>query len=128
MADKIQIRRGISTVWTLVNPILADGEFAYERDTKQMKIGDGVTPWNNLEYLKIEALDSKFNQDLIGVIDGVNRSFTINGTYLSNTTRVYLNGIRQRIGPDNDYIEVNNNEIRFTTAPYPDSVLLIDYS
>lgn len=43
-------RRDNSWVWTQRNPILAEGEHGYERDTGKFKIGTGVTPWNNLKY------------------------------------------------------------------------------
>lgn len=37
--------------WTTNNPILADGELGFEKDTPNFKIGDGVTQWNDLEYV-----------------------------------------------------------------------------
>ncbi len=48
--DTIQSRRGSSAQWSAANPILADGEIGYDSTTKQMKIGDGVTAWNALQY------------------------------------------------------------------------------
>jgi hypothetical protein len=50
MAFRIQIRRDDSAKWTVNNPILLEGELGYETDTKYMKIGDGSTPWNLLNY------------------------------------------------------------------------------
>jgi hypothetical protein len=50
MADIIQIRRGLASQWTSTNPVLADGELGFERDTKKGKLGDGVTAWNSLPY------------------------------------------------------------------------------
>lgn len=46
----IQFRRGDAARWTEVNPILRPGEPGYELDEGGLKIGDGVTPWNNLPY------------------------------------------------------------------------------
>lgn len=46
----IQFRQGTAADWTLANPVLASGELGYETDTKQFKIGDGVTAWGTLEY------------------------------------------------------------------------------
>lgn len=46
----IQIRRDVSANWAVKNPTLAGGEFGYELDTARLKIGDGVTPWNYLNY------------------------------------------------------------------------------
>jgi len=50
MAFRIQLRRDTSDKWVINNPILLEGEFGYEIDTTKMKIGDGVTPWNDLPY------------------------------------------------------------------------------
>ncbi len=47
---QFQIRRGTGADWVYNNPTLAAGEFGYETDTKKLKIGDGVTPWNSLSY------------------------------------------------------------------------------
>jgi len=50
MAIQIQFRRGTETEWASVNPILAEGEMGIETDTDLFKIGDGLTPWNSLDY------------------------------------------------------------------------------
>lgn len=51
MAVQIEIRRDTAANWTAVNPLLTQGEFGFETDTKKLKIGDGVTLWNALSYL-----------------------------------------------------------------------------
>ena len=53
MATQIQFRRGSASQWTNTNPTLAEGEFGYETNTGQYKIGDGNTTWNNLGYITI---------------------------------------------------------------------------
>lgn len=55
MAQQIQLRRGSSSEWTLANPILAEGELGLELDTNLYKIGDGVTPWNTLDYKELSG-------------------------------------------------------------------------
>ena len=47
---KIQLRCDILANWATYNPTLALGEFGYESDTKKAKIGDGITPYNDLQY------------------------------------------------------------------------------
>ena len=47
---KIQLRRDTLVNFTSKNPILAEGELAYETDTKKLKIGDGTTAYTQLEY------------------------------------------------------------------------------
>lgn len=46
----IQLRRGTAAQWTAANPILAAGEFGWETDTAEFKIGDGVTAWATRPY------------------------------------------------------------------------------
>src|SRR6056297_3884651 len=50
MAITIQLRRDTADDWVSVNPILAAGECGFESDTYRLKIGDGTSNWNNLEY------------------------------------------------------------------------------
>lgn len=50
MANIIQIRRDTATNWQSANPILAEGEQGWEKDTRKRKTGDGSTPWDDLPY------------------------------------------------------------------------------
>jgi hypothetical protein len=43
-------RRGTAARWAEVNPVLSDGEPGAELDTGKFKLGDGFTPWNDLDY------------------------------------------------------------------------------
>lgn len=54
MAVQIQLRNDTAAAWTAANPILAEGEIGIENDTKFIKVGDGTTAWNNLEYGLLE--------------------------------------------------------------------------
>lgn len=44
-------RRGLSSQWTVTNPVLESGELGIETDTKKLKLGDGRTAWNTLVYV-----------------------------------------------------------------------------
>lgn len=48
---QIQLRRDVSSDWAAINPILASGEPGLETNTNKLKLGDGVTAWNDLPYL-----------------------------------------------------------------------------
>lgn len=48
---KFRLRRGTSSAWARVNPVLLYGEPGFEKDTNKLKIGDGVKSWNDLPYL-----------------------------------------------------------------------------
>jgi hypothetical protein len=50
MANRIQIRRDTAAQWLAVDPILAEGEFGYETDTGDFKIGNGTVAWSSLGY------------------------------------------------------------------------------
>ena len=43
-------RIATANAWQSANPVLLKGEFGIESDTNQLKIGDGVTHWNDLIY------------------------------------------------------------------------------
>lgn len=52
--DRIIIRKILHRVdtaqnWHTSNPILEEGEMGIVRETRQFKIGDGFTPWDDLE-------------------------------------------------------------------------------
>lgn len=47
---KIQLRHDTSTNWATYNPVLLAGEVGVETDTNKMKIGDGTTAYNSLDY------------------------------------------------------------------------------
>lgn len=54
MAVKIQFRRDTASNWNAVpTTVLSSGEVGYETDTGNIKIGDGVTQWQNLLYYQL---------------------------------------------------------------------------
>jgi hypothetical protein len=62
-----------------------------------------------------------------GNIDGVNTTFTTHYNYKPGTTKVFLNGMRQREGVVYDYYENGTNEIEFAEAPSGADTIIIDY-
>lgn len=52
---RMQQRRKAASDWTSDNDVLLQGEFGYEEGTGKVKIGDGITPWNGLDYLQGEG-------------------------------------------------------------------------
>ena len=50
MATIIYLKRGNKKDWEEDNIILHEGEAGVELDTNRLKIGDGKTPWNELQY------------------------------------------------------------------------------
>lgn len=65
---RIRVRRDTEIRWSDTNPVLGVGEVGFETDTRKLKIGDGSTPWNTLQYINSEA--AAHNQD-ISTINGL---------------------------------------------------------
>lgn len=45
---RMQQKRGTAAEWASTNPVLADGEIGFERDTGTVKVGNGIDTWANL--------------------------------------------------------------------------------
>lgn len=52
---RIQLRHDTAENWVAANPTLLDGEVGVETDTQKLKIGDGETDWNSLDYFFSES-------------------------------------------------------------------------
>lgn len=50
---QFQWRTDSEADWAAANPVLIEAEPGYESDTGRLKIGDGLTPWNDLDYFPI---------------------------------------------------------------------------
>ncbi len=59
----IQFRRGTSTDWEQINPILRVGEPGYATDLDKFKIGDGINEWNNLKWKDGDSEGGVVNAD-----------------------------------------------------------------
>jgi hypothetical protein len=68
-----------------------------------------------------------YDPNIIGVKNGSNVVFTTSATFISTTTRVYLNGQRLTRGVGYDYIETGTNQITFAAAPFATDQLIIEY-
>lgn len=50
-ATTIKQRGDTAAAWTAANPVLGEREVGWETDTRQSKLGDGVTAWSSLPYV-----------------------------------------------------------------------------
>ena len=55
MTTRIKLRRDTADNWDTINPVLALGEPGYDTTNNKLKIGDGVTAWQDLSYLTDET-------------------------------------------------------------------------
>lgn len=62
----IQVRRGTTAQWSGQNPVLSQGEWGYNTDLGRFKIGDNLTPWNDLCWASIRPTSN----DIVGS-DGI---------------------------------------------------------
>ena len=93
MGVRIQLRNDLAINWTTKNPVLAQGEVGIENDTMKMKIGDGVTHWNLLNYYQFSSSTGCVQsggyvgtaQDLKDEIDGISNVETDLQIHVSNT-------------------------------------------
>jgi len=76
--DLIKLRRGTAAQWTSANPVLADGEYGFETDTLQSKIGNGTDNWNDLSYLSGATPDEQ------QIFSDLTEDNTVSGTYTFN--------------------------------------------
>jgi hypothetical protein len=51
----IRIKRATAADFTSGNPVLVAGQPAFEKDTKKIKVGDGVTAWVDLDYIAADS-------------------------------------------------------------------------
>lgn len=127
---RIQIRRDTSSNWATYNPVLADGEFALETDTRKLKIGNGEQPYNDLAYqeetytLPVATADTlggiKVGENLSITEDGVLNATSGDNTAFNSTSPILINqNCNPYINNDGLYIlenSYNNNGINNITV------------
>jgi hypothetical protein len=109
MSTRIQIRRGNATQWSTANPILAAGELGLETDTNLIKVGDGQTVWNSLDYFA--DVDSA-SASLIGYVD--ERIEDVVG--LSPETLDTLEELAAALGDDPDFFNTISASVTSASA------------
>jgi hypothetical protein len=76
----LQIRHDTAEHWTIVNPVLAEGEYGLEHNQNSnvflLKIGDGVRDWAHLPYLN--KLDSSYFK-----YDETNNQYTFSDNFMN---------------------------------------------
>lgn len=53
ITTRLSFRRGTKAKWETENPTLNEGEPGFEIESKRLKIGDGETAWNDLNYYQV---------------------------------------------------------------------------
>lgn len=87
--------------------------------------GDRINLYGDL-YSNSKLLKANvYNDSFSGVINGINSVFTTSEEFSDSSTRVYLNGLRQKLTVD--YNETSTDEITFSLAPASGSNIVIDF-
>ena len=95
-------------------------------------VGEGVTVTddavNDRTIVTVPGYQHIVNEDHSATCNGVIVQFSTSDTFLAGSTVVTLNGITQRPGSGNSYVEdVGLGSITFATAPHTGDELLISY-
>lgn len=91
MADEVvlktifQVKRGKAQAWETLNPILRIGEPGFAYDDNIFKVGDGVTPWNDLK-----PVNEQYFKDLIKE----NGDISVDNDKVKSDVKVTENGVQ----------------------------------
>lgn len=106
MAVRIQLRRDTAANWTSENPVLGLGEPGIETDTYKVKLGDGSTPWNSLDY----SLTKDFT-------DLTNKPTTVSGYGITDAASLTAFSVAVQTPSGNGNITYNNATGEFSYTP-----------
>ena len=95
-------RRDEAANWSSINPVLRLGEPGYETDTNKLKVGDGVTPWNDLDY--IIGDEGPPGPPGPSANQGINPIFTYTGEQLTQID--YDSGLFKTLSYDGSLLDV----------------------
>jgi hypothetical protein len=93
VGTRMQQRRGLASEWATANYVLAAGELGVTTDTGIIKIGNGTSPWNELDpafdsqYLPV--LGTAANSDLLGGVS-VSSLVKVADTDVNPTNNTYV--------------------------------------
>lgn len=86
MPLQIKIRRDSSSDFETANTVLADGEIALETDTGKMKVGNGSTAYNSLQFVTEDAA-----RVIFVAMQGTVSGYVAGGYYPGNTATDTIN-------------------------------------
>ena len=80
------------------------------------------------DYLLPNSLYTDYDSTVSGLRNSINKVFTTSFSFVSGSTKVYVNGLRYTPGASYDYQETGSNQITFTNAPDSGDLLIIEYT
>lgn len=91
MAQRIQLRNGISSDWSTADPVLSENEIAVDTTINRIKVGDGTTNWNSLSFLDIQGNVQIFPYRSLG--DGSDGDVVINSGTTTLVRDMFYNNL-----------------------------------
>jgi|688.fasta_scaffold459617_2 hypothetical protein len=132
---------GAAAATITLDDVLSNGNISTESITVGGLAVNGSVAFPNIAggVLKVDANGNVFsdatqtiditdyNYDIIGARDGANKLFKLRFSYIENTTKVFLNGVRLTLGLNYDYDETLPDAIFFNVAPVSADLITVDY-
>lgn len=100
----VQNKIDTSANFTTNNPILASGQFGVESDTNKIKMGNGTSTWNDLEYISGDNNGLKYTELPIPIKDSTNTEATL-------TVPIYYSDKIKIDAIQNDLNNINDSTI-----------------
>jgi hypothetical protein len=82
-------------------------------------LGDGIVPITNLPLV--------IGEDLTGQIDGIATTFVTSNNFETGYVVLFRNGLAQRQGVNNDYVEIDSQTIGMNILLLVGETLVINY-
>jgi hypothetical protein len=102
--------------WSALNPVLMAGEPGVESNTKNVKIGDGLTAWNGLPYFSSPGYWGSFWDETTQTAAAINTAYAINLRSVDLSSRGVKIVSNTRITFDNPGVYSITFSIQFTNA------------
>lgn len=119
---KILFRRDLAATWNSVDPILSAGEIGLESDTGKIKLGDGSSPWTDLNYFFGSLETTPYVESLVA---GTGLTITGNSGVGSTPTISIAQSVATSASPTFAQVTVNNlpvNDNHVASKSYVDGI------
>ena len=135
MLARLLLRRGTTHEWVSANPILARGEAGVDTTVNKIKIGDGVSTWNELAWTNQFTIDELYDVDINNIKNSqllvfqngkwinADNKICISPSQSSEKIDIYANEInnqfrfRSLIPGNGINLDLNDYDITISTAP-----------
>jgi pimeloyl-ACP methyl ester carboxylesterase len=108
MATQITLRRDTYANWTSLNPVLAEGEIGlvtnFADNNTRIKIGDGATAWEDLDYFTT-------SQDLSGFVTDTELATALSSYVTNSDLSTALSGKQDSLVSGTNIKTVNGNSL-----------------